>query len=143
MGLFSFVKNIGRMITGDPAEDIREVLNEELAGQIDNLVVEENDGKIRLLGQAKTEAVREKAILLAGNVKGVETVDGYYMTVAAVPPPPPVFYTIKSGDSLSKIAKEVYGDAMKWNALFQANLEVIKDPDLIYPGQQIRIPQDL
>ena len=131
------------MITGDPAEDIREVLNEELQGQIENLVVEEDDGKVRLLGQAKDDAVREKAILLAGNVKGVEAVDGFYMTVQVVPPPPPVFYTVKSGDSLSKIAKEVYGDAMKWEALFQANLEVIKDPNLIYPGQQIRVPQDL
>lgn len=50
------------------------------------------------------------------------------------------YYEIKSGDSLSKIAKEFYGDAMKYKALFAANLEVIEDPDKIYPGQKIRIP---
>ncbi len=47
---------------------------------------------------------------------------------------------MKSGDYLSKIAKAQYGDANKWPALFEANREVIKDPDLIYPGQQIRVP---
>ena len=50
-------------------------------------------------------------------------------------------YTIVSGDSLSKIAKRYYGDAMKYPLIFEANREVIKNPDLIYPGQQIRIPK--
>ena len=49
-------------------------------------------------------------------------------------------HTVQSGDSLSKIAKEFYGDANRYNEIFEANREVIKDPDLIYPGQQIRIP---
>jgi nucleoid-associated protein YgaU len=46
-----------------------------------------------------------------------------------------------SGDSLSKIAKKYYGDAMKWNTLFEANREVIQNADLIYPGQVIRVPK--
>jgi nucleoid-associated protein YgaU len=50
------------------------------------------------------------------------------------------YYTIQSGDSLSKIAKAHYGDAMKYEVLFEENREVIKNPDLIYPGQVIRIP---
>ena len=50
------------------------------------------------------------------------------------------FYTIQSGDSLSKIAKEFYGNAMDYPKIFEANREVIEDPDLIYPGQKIRIP---
>jgi nucleoid-associated protein YgaU len=49
-------------------------------------------------------------------------------------------YTIVSGDSLSKIAKHFYGDAHKWRQIFEANRDVIKDPDLIYPGQTIKIP---
>jgi nucleoid-associated protein YgaU len=56
------------------------------------------------------------------------------------PEPELKYYTIVKGDSLSKIAKEVYGDYKKWTELFEANREVIKDPDLIYPGQTIRIP---
>ena len=45
------------------------------------------------------------------------------------------------GDSLSKIAKEYYGNAMKYPEIFEANREVIKDPNLIYPGQKLRIPK--
>lgn len=49
-------------------------------------------------------------------------------------------YTIRSGDSLSKIAKEFYGNAAEWQKIYQANKDTIKDPDLIYPGQKIKIP---
>lgn len=50
-------------------------------------------------------------------------------------------YTIVSGDSLSKIAKHFYGDAMKWKTIFEANKSTIKDPDMIHPGQKIIIPK--
>jgi nucleoid-associated protein YgaU len=46
-------------------------------------------------------------------------------------------YTVKSGDSLSKIAQN-YG--VKWQDIFEANRDQIKDPDMIHPGQQLRIP---
>jgi len=49
-------------------------------------------------------------------------------------------YTIKKGDSLSKIAKQFYGDAKQWNKIFEANKDAIKNPDLIFPGQVIKIP---
>ena len=52
------------------------------------------------------------------------------------------YYEIKSGDSLSAIAKKFYGDALQYPRLFEANREVIKDPDKIYPGQKIRVPMD-
>jgi nucleoid-associated protein YgaU len=140
MGAFDFLKDIGRMITGDPEAEIRESIEEELGGQIRNLTVSVGDSRVTLLGQCENDAVKEKAVLLAGNVKGIERVDARFLTVQVEEPPEPTFYTVKSGDSLSKIAKEVYGDPMKWEALFEVNREVIKDPDLIYPGQKIRIP---
>jgi nucleoid-associated protein YgaU len=49
-------------------------------------------------------------------------------------------YVVVSGDSLSKIAKREYGDAQKWTKIYEANRNLIKDPDLIYPGQELRIP---
>jgi nucleoid-associated protein YgaU len=52
----------------------------------------------------------------------------------------PKMYTIKSGDSLSKIAKQFYGDANQWSKIHKANLDKIKDPNLIHPGQEIVIP---
>ena len=50
------------------------------------------------------------------------------------------YYVIQKGDSLSAIAKRYYGNAQDYPRIFDANREVIKNPDLIYPGQKIRIP---
>jgi nucleoid-associated protein YgaU len=49
-------------------------------------------------------------------------------------------YTVQSGDSLSKIAKRVYGDANKWHTIFDANRDKISNPDLIHPGQVLTLP---
>ena len=49
-------------------------------------------------------------------------------------------YTVKSGDSLSKIAKQVYGDANQWKRIYEANRDQIEDPDMIHPGQTFQIP---
>ena len=52
-------------------------------------------------------------------------------------------YTVVAGDSLSKIAKREYGDASEWPRIYEANRHIIKDPDLIYPGQELSIPNSL
>ena len=49
-------------------------------------------------------------------------------------------YEVKSGDSLSKIAKAEYGDANAWPKIFEANKDILKDPNKIYPGQKLKIP---
>ena len=49
-------------------------------------------------------------------------------------------YTVKQGDSLSKIAKREYGDAQLWPRIFEANRDTIQNPDLIHPGQMLRLP---
>ena len=49
-------------------------------------------------------------------------------------------YVVKSGDSLSKIAERHYGDAGAWRRIFEANRDQIDDPDLIHPGQKLRLP---
>jgi nucleoid-associated protein YgaU len=63
---------------------------------------------------------------------------------STLPTPEPTYqtYTIESGDSLSKIARHFYGDASKWRQIFEANRDVIKDPDLIHPGHTIKIPSE-
>jgi nucleoid-associated protein YgaU len=67
---------------------------------------------------------------------------------ASAPPPPSVppvaaarTYVVVKGDSLSRIAKQQYGDANKWPKIYEANRNIIKDPNLIYPGQTLRIPE--
>ena len=81
----------------------------------------------------------EKAVLMAGNVQGVAGV-----SVDQLQAPPQTgkveYYVIQKGDTLSAIAKKFLGNASAYPKIFEANREVIKDPDLIYPGQKIRIP---
>lgn len=56
-------------------------------------------------------------------------------------PPPPKTYTVKPGDSLWAIAKRILGDGSRWREIYNANVSVIgKNPNLIYPGQVLRIP---
>lgn len=143
MGLFDFVKNAGAKLFGKgkkEEEAIEELLKKDLGNKLTNLKVEFKDGVVKLYGEADTHDTKEKAVLLAGNVEGVEKVDDANLS-APEPKYITEFYTVVKGDWLSKIAKKFYGDAKKWNVIFDANKEVIKDPDLIYPGQQLRIPK--
>jgi nucleoid-associated protein YgaU len=142
MGLFDFLKNVGKDIFGgeDEAEKITELIQTELGDKVSDLQVEFDDGVVKMSGSCDSQETKEKAVLLAGNLKGVEKVNDDNLTA-----PPAAeqfqFYTIQSGDSLSKIAKRYYGDAMKYPVLFEANREIIKDPNLIYPGQVLRVPK--
>ena len=77
-------------------------------------------------------------MLAVGSVAGVAGVDD--QIVVEAPEPEATFYTVVSGDTLSKIAKEHYGDAMKYPVIFEANRPMLTDPDKIYVGQVLRIP---
>ena len=101
----------------------------------------EYDGETAILyGTAESTREREKAVLILGNLEGVATVDDR-MTIKN-PEPEARFHEVKAGDTLSKIAREYYGDPMKYNVIFEANRPMLKDPNLIYPGQKLRIPID-
>ncbi|NPA51097.1 MAG: peptidoglycan-binding protein LysM [Epsilonproteobacteria bacterium] len=150
MGIFNFFKDAGKKILGqgDDSEAIKKEIEESFGEMpIDGLVVEVNDGTVILAGVARDNDVREKAILIAGNVEGVEKVDATQLVTPQMieesnerDEPEPTFYTIQKGDTLWKIAEKFYNDGTKHKEIFEANLEVIKDPNKIYPGQSIRIP---
>jgi nucleoid-associated protein YgaU len=94
-----------------------------------------------LSGEAENLEAMEKTVLIAGNVKGVSEVKAGNLNC----PPEEIkveYYVIKAGDTLSAVAKKYYGNAMDYPRIFEANREVIKDPDLIFVGQKIRIPLD-
>jgi nucleoid-associated protein YgaU len=87
---------------------------------------------------AYDQATKEKVVLVVGNSQGIATVDDQ-MSVEHIEPEAQ-FHTVVSGDTLGKIAKQYYGNAMKYPVIFEANKPMLKDPDLIYPGQVLRIP---
>lgn len=92
----------------------------------------------KVYGVAKDQETKEKIILAAGNIHGVAAVDDK-MTVD-LSQPPAQFYTVVKGDTLSKIAKEFYGNANEYQKIFEANKPMLTHPDKIYPGQNLRIP---
>ncbi|MDX1428965.1 MAG: BON domain-containing protein, partial [Rhodothermales bacterium] len=97
MGIFSFLKEIGKkVLPGREAEEITADIRESLGDQVKDLQVSFDDGTVSISGSVDSQATREKAVLLAGNVEGVEKVnDNLAIEVQ------PVFYTIEKGDSLS------------------------------------------
>ena len=95
---------------------------------------------VTVYGVAPDQATREKIVLCCGNVAGVAAVKDM-MTVDRSEPEGK-YYTVASGDTLSKISKQFYGDANQYMKIFDANKPMLKDPDKIYPGQVLRIPPE-
>ncbi|MBS7321284.1 MAG: peptidoglycan-binding protein LysM [Myroides sp.] len=150
MGLFSFIKDKGAKIFGNkeaeaPAEQKKEVQAQALLDYVKQLGLPYNrlklsvtDDDVKVEGEVAAQEDAEKIVLAIGNVEGVDQVDNL-MTVAT-PAAQAQFYTVVSGDTLSKISKQFYGDANKYNTIFEANKPMLNHPDKIYPGQVLRIP---
>lgn len=139
MGFLSFAIDAGKKLLGlgdDNASVKSEIEANSSTMPIENLEVKVQGDKIILSGSADNEA-KEKAALIAGNIKGIKEVQFEGISQDSSKD----YYEIKSGDTLSKISKEFYGNANLYNKIFEANLEVIKEANLIYPGQKIRIPK--
>lgn len=158
MGLFSFIKNAGAKVFGigktdaeEAAEAAEAKLKAEAAAaaslqetvgdlqlQVENLNIHIVDDTATITGMAYDQATKEKVVLVVGNSNGIATVDEQ-MTVEHAEPEAQ-FHTVVSGDTLGKIAKNYYGNAMKYPVIFEANKPMLTDPDKIYPGQVLRIP---
>ena len=158
MGLFSFIKEAGEKLFGGKeveqaaaasAPNIAE-LNQKAGDAIKTYIEKQNlglsglgvtfdgaTGKVTLSGNAPSEEAAEKAGLAAGNVASVSDVDNNLQYPAGTASQ---FHDVVSGDTLSAIAKKYYGDANKYNVIFEANKPMLSDPNKIYPGQKLRIP---
>jgi nucleoid-associated protein YgaU len=147
MGLLDFARDVGRQIfdtDAEAADNIKQHIEIGMTG-VKNITVDFDDGVATICGDCDSQAIKEQAILLAGNVKGVEKVIADDLNAPA-PAPEEVskdeFYEIKSGDTLGTIAKQFYGKSSQYMRIFEANREIIDDPNKIYAGQKIRIPLD-
>ena len=155
MGIFSFIKAAGKKIFGKKEEapapaEARQISPEQaklnalqdeikfMGIPVTNLSLGLGEA-VSVSGVTPTNADREKIILTLGNVEGITSVTDNL--VVTNPEPEAKFYTVVSGDTLSKISKTQYGDPMKYNEIFEANKPMLKDVNEIYPGQVLRIPQ--
>lgn len=158
MGLFSFIKEAGEKLFGgkeveqaaaSSAPNIAE-LNQKAGDAIKTYIEKQNlglsglgvtfdgaTGKVTLSGNAPSEEAAEKAGLAAGNVASVSDVDNNLQYPAGTASQ---FHDVVSGDTLSAISKKYYGDANKYNVIFEANKPMLSGPNKIYPGQKLRIP---
>lgn len=164
MSIFDFIKNAGEKIFKPGEVRAESAIEKHLATYgITGIKVEVDGDKATLTGTANDTETREKAVLIAGNIEGIGSVDdrivvsnpapaavatqaGSTSTATAATPAGDQWtsrvYTVKSGDTLSKIAKEMYGEASKYPQIFEANKPMLKDPDKIYPGQVLRVPPE-
>lgn len=160
MGLIDFIKGAGEKLFGkdddggtatDPkasaatraevearrAESLKRLV-ERHDLRIDNLGVTVDGDVVTVSGTAPSQDVKEKTVLVLGNTAGTARVDDRIEVEAAAPEA--TYYTVVRGDTLSKIAKQQYGNPMKYPVIFEANKPMLTDPDRIYPGQVLRIP---
>ena len=150
MGLFSFIKGVGAKVFGSKETEAAPAEKEHLKSSVllqyvkdlglpyQNIKITLRGDDVVIQGDVDQQADSEKIVLALGNVEGVDTVDNQ-MTVKT-PALEAKYHTVVSGDTLSKIAKTVYGDAMKYPVIFEANKPMLSHPDKIYPGQVLRIP---
>ena len=154
MGLMSFFKGVGEKLFGGEVKEAEKIAAPEQVAALkasallkhvqdlglayNKLTVRVSDHTVIVEGEVATQEDSEKIALAVGNVEGVHEVQNDL--VVDVPTPEATYHTVESGDSLSKIAKAVYGDPMKYPLIFEANKPMLSHPDKIYPGQVLRIP---
>lgn len=143
MGFFDFIKDAGTKILGkgDDNENVKKLIEEEKETMpIEGLEVVVEGDTVKLKGKAKSAEDKVKAALIAGNIEGIAKVDADALETETPQEIEDLFYEIQKGDTLWRVAEIYYQDGSRYKEIFEANREVIKDPDKIYPGQMIRIP---
>lgn len=148
MGIFDFVKSVGKKLgIGDEEETpdagaLKKELDSHNLGT-EKVEVEIDGDKAIMKGEVADQSVFEKAVIALGNTLGVSKVEASEVKVAETAPKDPKLVTVEKGDNLWNIAERVYGkgNGPKYTEIFEANRPMLKDPDLIYPGQVLRIPE--
>ncbi|CAI2035948.1 peptidoglycan-binding protein LysM [Serratia fonticola] len=146
MGLFNFVKEAGAKLwdtvsgnAEDQSAKLKAHLDNSGLPDTDKVDVQVVDGKAVVTGNGISQELKEKILVAVGNVAGISGVEDN--VAVAQPEAESRFYTVKKGDTLSAVAKEMYGNANLYNKIFEANKPMLSHPDKIYPGQVLRIPQ--
>ena len=140
--LFTFERDKGKDDAKDDDGGFFSKIFKRDAPDAKDVKAEKKGERVILRGRVPDQPTRERAIVSAGNNRGVAEVEDQMEVEDKAPKPQSTMYTVKSGDTLSKIAKAHYGDPQKYPVIFEANRPMLEDPDKIYPGQVLRIPPE-
>ena len=168
MGLFSFVRDAGASIFGGDDEADQPAPTKTFATRLrehdidpTGIYFDRKGAHVKVEGEVPNQDTKENVVMILGNVAGIETVEDLLVVANAAPVTTNAdapatagaeatpndwqadTYTVQSGDTLGGIAKKLYGSASKYMVIFEANTPLLKDPNKIYPGQVLRIPQQL
>ncbi len=140
MAEFSFEPGAGNKLEGEAvkAEQLKDLIG-KVGFEVEELDIVSDGDTVTISGTAKDDETREKIIIMAGNTFGVATVDDK-MIVKAGGTSKTQMHTVVAGDTLGKIAKQYYENAMKYTVIFEANKPMLKNADNIFVGQVLRIP---
>ncbi len=146
MALFDFFKrDKGKELfeANADAEKRAEAIRREIQrlGLPGDINIEVEGSRVKVTGDVPDEATRQKLAMIVGNVKYIEAVDDSGLSGVAPQARQPKVHEVQSGDTLSAIAKQHYGDANAYRKIFEANQPMLKDADDIYPGQVLIIPE--
>jgi nucleoid-associated protein YgaU len=142
--LFDFAANIGKKVFGKgedsakASEKLKQHIEKNNPG-VSGLKVAVNDQVASISGNVNDAAAFEKAVLIAGNVEGVGKVEAAGLQGASAGAS--VYVLVVEGDTLWGLAERELGSGARYTEIFEANREVIENPDLIFPGQKLRIPK--
>jgi nucleoid-associated protein YgaU len=146
MSIFSFVKEAGEKLidlltpgNANASEQLKEHISKLGLGN-PNVQATVDGDKVTVTGEVGSQEEKEKILLAVGNIAGIGSVDDQ-ITVTGPVVVAAKFVTVVKGDTLSAISLRVYGDANKYNKIFEANKPMLKDVNKIYPGQSLRIPE--
>ncbi|MDP9422365.1 MAG: peptidoglycan-binding protein LysM [Pseudomonadota bacterium] len=146
MALFDiFKRDKGKEIFEAEADAQRraEAIRQEIRrlGLPGNINVEVEGSRVKVTGDVPDEATRQKLNMIVGNIKYIEAVDDSALRSPQPQAARPKVHEVQSGDTLSSIADKYYGEANAYQRIFEANRPMLSDPDEIYPGQVLIIPE--
>ena len=142
MESYKFIPEVGKKIFTHDIDDIqkKDLLHEEV-NKLDlpaHLSIDVNQDIVTLDGNVLDTAVKEKILITLGNIEGISTVQENLSV--ATETEKSQFFTVKTGDTLWKIAEEIYGDGSQYHLIFDANRMILENANALFAGQKLRIP---
>jgi len=141
-------EEVTKAISPEQMEQMRETAIKHRVGKLEGVIVQDFEANVKgdtavITGKVADQATCDKITMAAGNQVGITSVDCQIEVLSPPAPEAPaaIYYEVQAGDTLGKIAKAHLGSSSKYMEIFEANTPMLTDPNKIFVGQTIIIPQ--